>query len=56
MDANEISLNVDIDLSKAFDCLNHKTLRSKLLKFYSVTGSSLDYIAACPTENSVRCI
>ena len=58
MDANEVPLNVCIDLSKAFDSLNHKILFSKL-KFYGVTGLSLDlqyYIATCPTENSVRCI
>ena len=43
MDANEILLNVYIDLSKAFDSLNHKILLSKL-KFYGVTGLSLDLL------------
>ena len=43
MDANEIPLNVYIDLSKAFDSLNHKILLSKL-KFYGVTGLSLDLL------------
>ena len=43
MDANEIPLNVYIDLSKAFDSLNHKILLSKL-KFYGVTGLFLDLL------------
>ena len=43
MDANEIPLNVYIDLSKAFDSLNHKILPSKL-KFYVVTSLSLDLL------------
>ena len=43
MDANEILLNVHIDISKAFDSLNHKILLSKL-KFYGVTGLSLDLL------------
>ena len=43
MAANEIPLNVYIDLSKAFDSLNHKILLSKL-KFYAVTGLSLDLL------------
>ena len=45
MDANEIPVNVDIDLSKAFDNLDHNILLSKL-KFYGVTGVSLDLLSS----------
>ena len=40
MDANELPLSVYIDLSKAFDSLDHKILLSKL-QFYGITGSTL---------------
>ena len=45
MDANEIPVNVDIDLSKAFHSLDHNILLSKL-KFYGVTGVSLDLVSS----------
>ena len=39
MDANELPLSVYVDLSKAFDSLDHKILLSKL-QFYGITGST----------------
>ena len=39
MDNNLIPINIYIDLSKAFDTLNHSFLLSKL-KYYGVTGSA----------------
>ena len=45
IDANEIPVNVDINLSKAFDSLDHNILLSKL-KFYGVTGVSLDLMSS----------
>ena len=36
-------INIYLDLSKAFDSLDHNVLRSKL-KYYGVQGESLDYL------------
>ena len=45
MDANELPLGVYIDLSKAFDSLDHKILLSKL-QFYGITGSTLSLLTS----------
>ena len=45
IDANEIHVNVYIDLSKAFDSLNYKILLS-ILKFYGITCVSLDVMSS----------
>ena len=45
MDADGIPVNVYIDLSKAFDSLDHIILLSKF-KFYGVTGVSLDLMSS----------
>ena len=43
MDKNELPLNIYIDLSKAFDSLNHKILLDKL-KHYGIRGKSNDLL------------
>ena len=40
MDDNEVPLNIYLDLSKAFDCLDHRILLTKL-RFYGFHGKSL---------------
>ena len=51
MDANEIPINVYIDLSKAFDSMNYNILLLKL-KFYGVM-SSYTYLIEDSILNSI---
>ena len=45
MDNYSIPINVYIDLSKAFDTLNHNILLSKL-QYYGITGCSTDLLCS----------
>ena len=40
MNTNDISINVFLDLSKAFDTIDHNILQNKLA-YYSLNGSTL---------------
>jgi hypothetical protein len=42
MDNNKFSIGIFVDLSKAFDTLNHKILLDKL-QFYGIRGSALHW-------------
>ena len=48
---HSVPINIYIDLSKAFDTLDHSILLSKL-KYYGVTGYSYDVLSSYLTEKS----
>ena len=51
MDTYNVPTNTYIDLSKAFDTLDHSILLSKL-KYYNVTGCSYDLLSSYLTDRS----
>ena len=54
MDQKEIPINIYLDLSKAFDTLDHNILTEKL-KFYGITGKSLNLLTDYLT-NREQCV
>ncbi len=42
MDKNENPINIYLDLSKAFDTLDHQILLKKILQYYGITGTNLN--------------
>ena len=58
MDNNEIPIGIFLDLSKAFDTINHKILLSKL-KYYGISGvplQLLDNYSSFPSKTVLLCV
>ena len=51
MDNNEVSISIFLDLSKAFDTLNHKILLNKL-KYYGIEGVPLQLFKSYLTNRT----
>ena len=55
MDSNNVPVNIYIDLSKAFDTLNHSILLSKL-ECYGITSRSYDLLKNYLSNRSFLCL
>ena len=54
MDSNKVQANIYIDISKAFDTLNHSILLSKL-EYYGITGRPYDLLKNYLSSTTLYC-
>jgi len=54
MDNQQVTLVAILDLSAAFDCVDHDILLSKLQSSFGLGGITLTWILSCLTDRSQR--
>ena len=55
MDNQEIKLLVLLDLTAAFDTINHKILRDVLKNNFGIIGSAQDWFASYLSDQKAKC-